>query len=236
MSWLLMIVLIITLLSVLAGARKGLVRTIVSTFFLVFVTCLSVWLQPYAEDALQKYTNAESYIQKKCETYIEDKLTSTDSPDIVQTGDTAKLETVLRSLGLPSYWTSKLLQGSEQSNYQSLLADSVSDYASTYLTKAIMKILAFALAFLIAIFFIWLVLRAADAVTSLPFISLANRLGGAAAGLVRSLLWIWVFFAILSIFGQTGWGIACMKQIQNNQILRYLYSNNYLLDMILKML
>lgn len=262
MSWLLIIILIITLLSVLAGIRKGLIRTIVSTFFLGFVMILSVWLTPYAENALKDYTSVESFVNAKCDAFIENALTSAqgtgeeaanpeagselenisgeENIDISelasQIGGTESLEQLTKSLGLPAYWAERLIQGSTEESFQGALQESVASYAKAYLAGAVMKILSFLLAFVISIIFIWIVLRAVDIVTALPFISLANRFGGAVVGLARSVLWVWIFFAVLAIFGETQWGAVCMREIEQDQILGFLYSNNLLLDIILKML
>lgn len=256
MSWLLIIILIITLLSVLAGIRKGLIRTIVSTFFLVFVMLLSTWLTPYARQALEDYTQVESYVETKCDAFITNALTASqnnhqktagtenvsdaenaDAGDgISQIENQEDLRAFADTLGLPAFWTEKLMQASTKENFQASLQESAALYAKEYLSQAIMNIISFLLAFAISIFFIWLVLRVVDVVTELPFISFANRLGGGIAGLVRSILWVWVFFSVLAIFGETQWGASCMNEIKQDQILSFLYSNNLLLDIILRML
>ena len=47
MNWLRYVLLAVCILSALAGYRKGLVRTVLSMVFLILVTGLAIWMNPY---------------------------------------------------------------------------------------------------------------------------------------------------------------------------------------------
>ena len=63
-------------------------------------------------------------------------------------------------------------------------------------------------------------------IAEIPGISFLNRMGGAGLGVVRAVLWIWIFFAVVYCFQATHWGNVCMKQIQGDPALAWLRENN----------
>lgn len=241
MSWLLIVILVILVLSVIQGLRKGLIRTIVSTFFLVFVMAISIWLVPYVEELLDKNTKLPEYIEEKCETFLADSLgtvSGSPAPDgngEAQGDESQKIfeEEQIEKLPLPDYLKDKILDNNTESTYQNLVVNTFADYVSKYLSGLILYIISFMIAFVLSVIILQIIMKAVDLVTELPLIGLANRLGGAAAGVVRALLWVWVFFAVLTIFGNTGWGSICMAEISKDPILDYLYTHNLLLELIL---
>lgn len=68
MSWLLIVILILTAFSVVQGIRKGLIRSVVSTFFMIFAVAIAVLIVPYLDRFLDEYSQLPEYIQKnaKC--------------------------------------------------------------------------------------------------------------------------------------------------------------------------
>lgn len=264
MSWLFIVILIIAALSVLQGVRRGLLRTVVSTFFLIFVTVISIWLTPHVETALREYTPLAAYIEENCSNFLAEELETLLTPEAGAGGN--NLEEVngehgdgsggpadaqgtifppdagndeqkewIAQLPLPEYLKEQLQNNNTQEMYQELLADSFGAYITKYLTEVILRIVSFLLSFVLSVILIQIILKVIDVMTELPVLSLLNRIGGGAAGLVRALLWIWVFFAILTIFGNTGWGSACLKEISGSPLLEYLYTHNLILNVIFRM-
>lgn len=269
MSWLLVVILIIAALSVLQGVRKGLLRTVVSTFFLIFVAVISIWLTPYVETVLREHTPLAGYIEENCSNFLEDEIEGlltygegeaagenggdtagtsgeradgadnpADSQGAFSLSDAGSDEQKewIEQLPLPQYLKEQLQNNNTQEMYRELLADSFSAYITKYLSEVILRILSFLLSFVLAVILIQIILKVIDVMAEIPVLSLLNRIGGAAAGLVRALLWIWVFFAILTVFGNTGWGSACLKEISGTPLLDYLYTHNLILSVIFHML
>lgn len=246
MSWLLIVILIILILSVGQGIRKGLIRTIVSTFFLIFVMAISIWLTPYIEDLLKTHTSFPAYIEERCESFVQSELggvmgeSSGEGQAASAEGEQSAVQSGMEKeqidkLPIPSYLKEKLMDNNTGEMYQSLVVDSFAEYLTKYLSGIVLYIAAFMISFVAAVILIQIIMKAVDVVTELPLIGLANRLGGGAAGVVRALLWVWVFFAVLTIFGSTSWGKICMSEINNDMILSYLYRHNLLMELILNL-
>lgn len=240
MSWLLIVIIVILAISVIQGLRKGLVRTIVSTFFLVFVMAISVWMAPHIEDLLDQNTKLPEYIEAKCGSFLNEYMirNSNGQSGTGSTGDEAsgKLfeQEQIENLPIPDYFKSQISENNNKAAYQELMVQTFTDYVQKYLTGIVLYIISFAAAFILSVIILQIILKAVDVVTELPLIGLANRLGGAAAGVVRALLWVWIFFAILMLFVNTQWGRICMQEIERNSILSYMYTHNLLLDFLLK--
>ena len=71
-------------------------------------------------------------------------------------------------------------------------------------------------------------------IAEIPGISFLNRMGGAGLGVVRAVLWIWIFFAVVYCFQATHWGNVCMKQIQGDMALAWIRENNPVLMLLKK--
>ena len=137
MSWLLIIILVILGLSVIQGLRKGLIRTIVSTFFLIFVMAISIWMAPYIEGVLDKNTKLPEYIEEKCGAFLSERFTNEgDSQTKPAAGDEPEdtnknLEREqIEKLPLPDYLKDKIADNNTESMYQSLVVNTFGDYVS----------------------------------------------------------------------------------------------------------
>ncbi len=226
MSWLLIIILVILVWSVTLGLRKGLIRTIVSTFFLVFVILISNWLTPHVEDFLKDHTKLPEYIEEKFSEFQAER-----GGESVQESDQAKQDFVY-SLPIPDYMRQEIMNDSRNSSEQGTVT--FTEYIVSYLSENTLKIISFVIAFILSIILIQIILRAVDVVTDLPIIGFANRLGGAVAGIGRALLWVWFFFGVLTLCSNTTWGIRFMQEIEKDPILNYLYTHNLLMEWIFK--
>ena len=65
-----------------------------------------------------------------------------------------------------------------------------------------------------------------DLVNKLPVFKEVNALAGGAVGIVFALFLIWVFFALVTLFGSTPFGASMLEQISSNGFLSFLYNNN----------
>ena len=114
--------------------------------------------------------------------------------------------------------------------------DNFSDYLSGYLARGIVNFASFVIAFLVAILLVRIVLYAVNILTAFPGIRFLNRTGGLVLGAVRAVIWIWIFFIAVTIFAGTEWGSMCLREISGNEILSWLYSKNYLMNVILSLI
>jgi len=211
MNWLRYVLLAVCILSALAGYRKGLVRTVLSMVSLILVTGLAIWMNPYVTDVLNERTTLPQYVEKKClETFENNEFLSGENQDVQKKW--------LESMGVPEELVNQILGSGAVREYQEEQLHSLASYAAKAVSEKIMKGIAFFLTLVLAVGFVTIAV---------------NRMGGAGLGVVRAVLWIWIFFAVVYCFQATHWGNVCMKQIQGDMALAWIRENNPVL-MLLK--
>ena len=212
MNWLRYVLLAVCILSALAGYRKGLVRTVLSMVSLILVTGLAIWMNPYVTDVLNERTTLPQYVEKKClETFENNEFLSGENQDVQK----------------------KWLESMAVREYQEEQLHSLASYAAKAVSEKIMKGIAFFLTLVLAVGFVTIAVKIVELIAEIPGISFLNRMGGAGLGVVRAVLWIWIFFAVVYCFQATHWGNVCMKQIQGDMALAWIRENNPVL-MLLK--
>lgn len=213
MNWLRYVLLAVCILSALAGYRKGLVRTVLSMVSLILVTGLAIWMNPYVTDVLNERTTLPQYVEKKClETFENNEFLSGENQDVQKKW--------LESMGVPEELVNQILGSGAVREYQEEQLHSLASYAAKAVSEKIMKGIAFFLTLVLAVVFVTIAVKIVELIAEIPGISFLNRMGGAGLGVVRAVLWIWIFFAVVYCFQATHWGNVCMKQIQGDPALR----------------
>ena len=110
--------------------------------------------------------------------------------------------------------------------YQEEQLHSLASYAAKAVSEKIMKGIAFFLTLVLAVALVTIAVKIVELIAEIPGISFLNRMGGAGLGVVRAVLWIWIFFAVAYCFQATHWGNVCMEQIQGDPALAWLRENN----------
>jgi len=263
MDWLFYVLLVFVAICMIAGARKGFVRTAVSMVFMILVMVVASWLNPYVGKFLRENTPVYKAIQEQCgnviSSYIEsqgskdaDKLNSTeggregalgymeDSERESQKADEVQTEIpvaqqveLLENAPIPKAMQQYLLQNNNSEIYQLLGVDKFVDYVANYIAYGITNGIGFLISFTLATIIVKIILYAVDLLTSLPGISFINALGGLLLGGVQGILWIWVFFIIVTVLCNTAIGKSLLSAIEGSTILSYLYDKNQLLQVIM---
>ncbi|MCI5648935.1 MAG: CvpA family protein [Fusicatenibacter sp.] len=229
MNWLRYVLLGVSLLSFILGYRKGLVKTAVSMLFLILVMIASAWLNPYVSRALEEHTNLRMYVQEKCLAAFDEHGELVGETSEVQSG-------WLSELGVPAAMIEQILENDTVQEYEKVQARNFSEYAAACVADGAIRMAAYFLAFVLAVIFVRLAAWIVELVAELPGLSLLNRLGGAAVGAIRALIWIWIFFTFVYFFGTTAWGAICRKQIAGDGILEWLYTYNPVTLLLIKLL
>ena len=66
----------------------------------------------------------------------------------------------------------------------------------------------------------------------LPIVRSIDKIGGGLLGAMKGLIFIWIFFLILSITSTFVWSQNIIAQINESVLLKLLYDNNVLLDIV----
>ena len=171
-------------------------------------------------------TTLPQYVEKKClETFENNEFLSGENQDVQKKW--------LESMGVPEELVNQILGSGAVREYQEEQLHSLASYAAKAVSEKIMKGIAFFLTLVLAVGFVTIAVKIVELIAEIPGISFLNRMGGAGLGVVRAVLWIWIFFAVVYCFQATHWGNVCMKQIQGDMALAWIRENNPVL-MLLK--
>ena len=214
MNWLFIIVLVAIVLSAAVGYYRGAVRTVFSMGLLILVMVLA-GLSPFIGNFLREHTSLAETVRAACSQLVNGSL-------ITAQGETA--------LTLPEGLVNII------ANTQAGQKGLGGVYMAEYLADLAVDVIAFFTAFLLVWIAVKILMRIADGFTGIPVVSVANRLCGAALGIVRALFWVWIFLLLLVIFGGTSWGSICMRAVQSNLFLKFLYDNNLILNLVFLLL
>lgn len=223
MNWLLIVVLAILVINSLIGMKVGMIKTIFSLCSMVVALLLTMWLSPYVNDFLrgnEKFCN-------KINTGIEKVLPLSEK----KTNHSEQVSAI-EKLKLPKSLKNSLIENNNVDSYKNLAVKGFKDYVSSYLTGIVINALAFSLTFIIILILLWGISIALDLIGRLPLLKQVNKTAGLIAGFVQGLVIVWVFFVVLTIFQSSELGRKAMEMIGNDQILSFIYNNNYLLKFI----
>ena len=231
MNWLLILLLVVTILSVIAGYYRGFVRTAISMVFMILVLILSGWLSPYIGKALEEHTPVAEGIHDACRNMVAEMLEE-QSGSISANGEMEQQE-LLNMLGLPAellggVLSTEQLQTGQEEAIQ-VFAEQTADVLTNLAVDAIVFLVSFAAAWIV----VCIVRRVADIFTELPVLGFVNRVCGGVLGMIRALFWVWIFFLILTVFSGTEWGNFCLQAIREDSVLLFLHRNNLILKFLL---
>ena len=131
--------------------------------------------------------------------YVEKKCLETFENNEFLSGENQDVQKKwLESMGVPEELVNQILGSGAVQDYQEEQLHSLASYA----------------------------VKIVELIAEIPGISFLNRMGGAGLGVVRAVLWIWIFFAVAYCFQATHWGNVCMEQIQGDPALAWLRENN----------
>jgi hypothetical protein len=142
-----------------------------------------------------------------------------------------KQKEIVENLPLPNVIKSKVLEVIDKEE-SGLDLDVFVEKISLSIAKIIVNAICFVLIFIIVMIAWKVVILAFGVVGKLPVIKSANSLGGAAVGVVIGVVRVWILFAIITIFANAAWASKMIEQINNNEILSWIYTNNYIVKFI----
>ena len=210
-------------LSVANGARKGLVRMVISLVFMILVMGLSSILHPYISSYIKENTKIYDTVLDGCGKVIDERLR------LQQEELTLSVQVqIIDSLPLPDGMKDGLLKGNNAESWEMFSVDKFSDYLAAYLADLAVRAAAFLLSFMAAFIVVKIGQNIAYMLTALPGISLLNRAAGAVFGLVQACIWIELFFVLVMLLQDTDIGQVLIAAVQENGILSHLYNNNVL--------
>ena len=177
-------------------------------------------------------------MEKRCETLFADQLPGREAPDEEESIEPSRNQQIelIEEMALPQSIRDALLENNNSEIYSVLGVDKFQDYVAGYIAGCITNGIGYIISFLIAILIIKVILYAVDILTGLPVINFVNAVGGMLLGIVQALLWIWIFFIVITVLCNTLPGQIVMEQIDSSEILKTLYDKNLLMNVILQVI
>lgn len=218
MNILSVIILLVILLFIVRGYRKGFVQMIASMTTLILSLFLVSIATPYISNALKEHTPVYEMIEEKCEELV------ASGTDQVST----KVEQVkwIENLKVPSFLQEMMKENNNTVSYEKMNVETFGQYISHFLATMILSVISYIVTFIVVMILLKIVVGALGLLTHLPVIHSMNRILGAVMGFLQSLILIWLFLLVVTLFGSTEWGSYIMRLINDSSVLTALYDAN----------
>ncbi|CVI69251.1 Colicin V production protein [Clostridiales bacterium CHKCI001] len=225
-NWLTIAVIIILLLELLIGWKKGLVRMVFSFAISIVTFVIILVAGPYVEQYVKENTSIYETMQANISVFVQENLQQNVS-EMTQTQEES-----ITQLPLPEFIQDMLRKDNTVEQYATNQVNGLSDSISSALTDIAFRVLIYVAMFIIISIVLRIGLLILDSITKLPGIHLANAIGGAIFGLINALIFIWILCMIVTALASTEFGINALGMIKESPFLSFIYNNNLLLQLI----
>lgn len=227
LTWFEIVILLILILFIWMGYRRGFIREIVS-FFFVFLSLSLAWaINPYINDFLISETPVYSTIQETCTDFVQKQ--SSDLENEMESSSQ-----FIDGLNLPEILRKNIEKNNNTENYAELSVNTLTEYVSGYLARTIVNGLSYVLAYILATIGIRIVVYILNLIAGLPILKTANKLTGGLVGFVKGLVFIWILFLILTVLCSTEIGKTSLELIEKDSLLSVIYQYDPLIQIFTK--
>lgn len=227
LTWFGIVILLILLLFIWMGYRRGFIREIVS-FFFVFLSLSLAWaINPYINDFLISETPVYSTIQETCTDFVQKQSSDLEN-------ETESSSQFIDGLNLPEVLRRNIEKNNNTENYAELSVNTLTEYVSGYLARTIVNGLSYVLAYILATIGIRIVVYILNLIAGLPILKTANKLTGGVVGFVKGLVFIWILFLILTVLCSTEIGKTSLELIEKDSLLSVIYQYDPLIQIFTK--
>lgn len=227
LTWFGIVILLILILFIWMGYRRGFIREIVS-FFFVFLSLSLAWaINPYINDFLISETPVYSTIQETCTDFVQKQSSDLEN-------ETESSLQFIDGLNLPEVLRKNIEKNNNTENYAELSVNTLTEYVSGYLARTIVNGLSYVLAYILATIGIRIVVYILNLIAGLPILKTANKLTGGLVGFVKGLVFIWILFLILTVLCSTEIGKTSLELIEKDSLLSVIYQYDPLIQIFTK--
>lgn len=249
------IVIVIFLLFMIRGYRRGLIKSLASVISLVASLALVSFVTPYVSQFLQEQTPVYTYVMERCQESFtvtlneaDEKTTESETEEgdvslkkgnnndtvgnVAGTISSQLQKNAIEELPLPSVLKNLLIRNNTEKIYKDLAVNSFNDYVPKFMANLIMNIISFVVTWLIVASFIWLAVMTLDVIANLPIIHGINQMLGLVLGAGQALVIVWIAFLAITVFASTAIGKQLMEMIEKNVLLNQLYNGNVFLKLL----
>lgn len=216
---------VLFLICVLISWTQGLFKVIISAAGLIASIAIAIYAAPQISGYIEEHTklddNMAEYILKELK-YSEQGQEASRAAQIA----------LIEELPFPKGLKNNILDNNNTEMYQALDVTGIYDYIAKSVAVVILNAAVFLLLTLSCRIFFFFLGNSMKALCKLPIVKWIDKFGGAIIGIVKGVIYIWVFFLVLSITGTFTWSQDLTAQVMQSDILKLLYDNNMLLDIV----
>jgi len=224
MNWLWIVVVAVLVGCMLIGRKRGLVKTIFTLFSSIFALILTSVVAPVVSRQMQDNEKLYEYIEEKVETslqgYWEEKQ------------DTAEQNQLIESLPLPKVIRDGLLENKNIEVYGAMAANNLEEYVVKYVTRVVINAGTFLAIFLLVHIALFVIAKILNIISKFPVLNTLNQTLGMVAGLAQGMLFLWILCIVLTIFSSTEIAKTMYEQINQSELLSWIYNHNLLLQTV----
>lgn len=224
--------LVLTVLVIFRGWRRGLVGLIYGIaawiFIAVFVMVANPPIYHYFMENEDIHDAVYERVYPYADSYVPQIAAQVDVPVRLADSVPAEYREILEGLkekGIDPGDIAGAVGDSLKESAEDIRKAAV-EVAAERVTSYLLKAVAVILSYLIAKIICLLVKLALNAVTAVGPIRSAVHVAGAAIGVVEAILYIWIILYVISLAQLTEWGAALYGQVEENPVLLFLYENN----------
>lgn len=232
MNLLTAIVLIIFVLYMLRGYRKGFVKSLVSMVSLIASLILVAFVSPYVTEFLKTQTPVYEAVQERCKEAFYIESSEKKRTETVITQDTDMQSQLIENLPVPTVFKNMLKENNTPEKYKELAVSSFNEYVPEFMTNLFMNTISFVATWILVMIAIRILVVVLDMVTSLPLIHGVNQILGLAFGFIQATIIVWIGMLVITIFSNSQVGRQLMEMISESRILKALYQSNLILDFL----
>lgn len=134
----------------------------------------------------------------------------------------------IEKLNLPEQIEEKIIEGAGEA------VGTFNEYLVTTVSDMFLKAITFFVLIIVIYIIVRIVIVIFDFIGKLPVIKSINKTGGLVVGIVQGLLIVWIGCLVVTAFGDKAWAQEVFRQINDNEMLTFIYSNNPIIYIVTK--
>ena len=214
------VTLIIIAVCVIAGLKRGLVKTLFDLFGMLLAVILTILISPYVASAIRNNPSMYDTIHSKIEEHVHLNFNLSDNT----------LTDYVDGMKLPKKVSDFLLDSGENvTNAANQSVAQINAKITDKLTDMAINCIAFIITLIIMIVLIAILSMVLNLVSKLPVLNMLNKTLGMTAGIIEAYLILSVIGVIIMAASTSELGIKIIGQISANPLLSFIYKHNLLL-------
>lgn len=215
----------------ITGYITGFLRMVYSLAAWILVLVFVTFVTPYAAYFLETNTGLKSEIEEKCINYISEMAEERIIEGAESYGNEQQ-QKYENSFFLPESIIEEIT-GSAGEKIGEIIAESgIYEEIAEQIAHYIIKGIAFFITLLLAGIIVFWISHVLNLVSHIPAIQGPNKILGAAVGIFKGLVLVWLMFYIFELFGTNESGRQFLQYIDESLFLSFLYEHNILLQIL----